>query len=211
MRYCEIATITVPVGTTRSGSGLSDALGGIADFVNAEGAGGTLLGCWMSEFGPQNKILVMRGFESHEELFAERCRVLMSPEPFLPAARLASLKLEAFAQFPSLPPIQPGDPGPVYEFRTYVLKIGGLAPTLAAWEKGVPARAALSPLVTAMYALDGEPRFVHIWAYRNLEERRSIRAEAFRSGVWPATGAPEWLTSDLRSEVYMPTSISNLR
>jgi hypothetical protein len=61
-----------------------------------------------------------------------------------------------------------------------------------------------------MHSLDGEPRFVHVWAYRDLAERERIRAQAFETGVWPAPGAPALLSENLRTELYIPTALSKL-
>ena len=41
---------------------------------------------------------------------------------------MTRLKLETYAPFPDLPPVEPGAFGPVYEIRSYVLKTGGLCP-----------------------------------------------------------------------------------
>jgi hypothetical protein len=212
MQFFELATLTVPVGTvSASGAGTAAAMAAIDGFVGASEARGELMGAWISELGPQNRIVLLRAFDVRIALDAERQRVLMSSNPFGLGSLLTALRLESFAGFPDLPPVAPGDFGPVYEFRTYLLKIGGLAPTLAAWNKGVPDRVVLSPLVGVMYALDGEPRFMHVWAYRSFEERTEIRTQAVRQGVWPAKGAPEWLTTELKSEIWMPTSLSKLK
>ena len=210
--FFELATLSMPIGVvSRSGKGTQAAMDAIAGYLDEPGRRGRLLACWVSELSPQNQILVLRGFTGREDLEAERHQVLMSRDPFGLGSTLVGLKVESFAQFPGFPPVQPGDFGPYYEMRTYRLKIGGLEPTIAAWQAGVPARVALSPLVNVMYALDGAPRFVHVWAYRTLDERMEIRAEAVRLGVWPAKGAPQWLTPDLTSELYMPTALSPLQ
>jgi hypothetical protein len=211
VQACELVTLTLRAGILRNPARLAQATGSITGFVEASPPGGNLLGCWVSEFGPQNRVLLLRTFDSLEAMQAERLRVLDSADPFVPAEMLAGIAFESFRQFPFLPPITPGSPGPYFEFRTYVLKIGGLAPTIAAWEKGVPPRVKLSPLVTAMHSLDGEPRFIHVWAYRTLAERERIREEAFATGAWPSPGAPAFLTENLRTELWMPTVISKLR
>jgi hypothetical protein len=212
MRFLELATLSVPTGTLFGPSAETAAvMDAIAGFVDHADARGRLLGCWISELAQQNRILLLRDFETRDALESERRRVLMSSDPFGCGKILVSLSLESYAQFPFLPPVQPGEFGPVYEFRSYVLKTGGLAPTLAAWEAGLPARAEMSPLINAMYALDGVPRFIHIWAYRSLEQRTEIRAEAARRQLWPAKGALEWLSPDLKAEVYLPTSLSPLK
>jgi hypothetical protein len=211
MQACELVTLTLRPGNLRDPAAFAQALDGIAGFVAGSPAGDTLLGCWTAEFGPQNRILLLRAFASPEALFAERMRVLRCAEPFVPATMLHALSFESFVPFEGLPPVAPGAFGPYYEFRTYVLKTGGLAPTMAAWAQAIPARSQLSPLVAAMHSLDGEPRFIHVWGYRDLAERERIRAEAFASGVWPAPGAPGLLTENLRTELYLPTRISRLR
>ncbi|MGG5822080.1 NIPSNAP family protein [Falsiroseomonas sp. HW251] len=211
MQACELVTLTLRSGNLRNPARLAQALDAIAGFVAASPAGDNLLGSWINEFGPQNRILLLRTYASLDAMLAERLRVLESASPFVPAEMLAGIAFESFRQFPFLPPIAPGAPGPYYEFRTYVLKIGGLAPTIAAWEKGVPPRVKLSPLVTAMHSLDGEPRFIHVWAYRTLADRERLREEAFATGAWPAPGAPGLLSENLRTELWIPTAISKLR
>jgi hypothetical protein len=205
MSALELVTLTLRQGNLRNPEKLSQALNSIAAF-----SGDSLLGSWITEFGPQNRITLLRRFATAEAMLAERLRVLRAGDPFLPAEMLAAISLESFAPFPAAPPLPPGDYGPYYEFRTYVLKIGGLARTMEAWAGTIPKRTQLSPLVTAMHALDGEPRFIHIWAYRSLAERERIRAEAFATGAWPAPGAPALLSENLRSELYTPTRISKL-
>lgn len=71
--------------------------------------------------------------------------------------------MASFALFPFLPAVEPGRRGAVYEFRTYLLKPGGLAPTLAGCRAAnAPARDYTAHLVTGLYALDGAPRIAHI-------------------------------------------------
>jgi hypothetical protein len=211
MLACELVTLTLRPGNQRNPARMQAALDSIAAFVAAAPAGDNLLGCWTAEIGPQNRILLLRTYDGLAAMHAERLRVLHLPAPFLPAEMLAGLAFDSFVQFPFLPPIAPGAPGPYYEFRTYALKPGGLAPTIAAWEGTIPARTRLSPLVTAMHAIDGEPRFIHVWAYPDLAARERIRAEAFATGAWPAPGAPAQLTENTRNDLWTPTAISKLR
>ena len=205
MPIYELVTLTLRSGTVRNPARFAEVQASITAFI-----GGATLGCFLAEFGPQNRVTMLREFESIEAVFAERQRVLRHAEPFVPAALLTGMNFETFVQFPGLPPIRPGAHGPYYEFRTYVMKTGGLAPTIAAWQGAIPGRAKLSPLITVMHSLDGEPRFVHVWGYRDLAQREAIRAEAFASGVWPAPGAPCWLTENLKTELFTPTAISRL-
>jgi hypothetical protein len=178
--------------------------------VKAPEAKGMLLGCWTSEIGVLNEIFVLRGFPDEIELQVERQRALDTTNPFGAGDDIARLHFDSYAPFPFLPPVKPGKLGKVYEIRTYKLKPGGVPATIAAWEAAVPERVKLSPLVIAMHALDGPPRFTHIWPFASLDARASVRADSVAKGIWPPKGGPEWLTGEMHSTIALPTAISPL-
>ena len=200
----EIATLTVKLGTA------AKAVSGIGEYVKAPEAAGTLLGCWSSEIGELNQLLVLRSFDSHDAWRNERERTLRTTNPFNAGDAIAQLDFDTYAPFPFLPPVTPGKYGSVYEIRTYRLKHGGVPHTIAAWEAAMPERGKLSPLSIAMYSLDGPPRFTHIWPFASLDARAAVRADSVAKGVWPPRGGPDWLTGDMRSIVALPTAISPL-
>ncbi|WP_377830828.1 NIPSNAP family protein (plasmid) [Bradyrhizobium lupini] len=200
----EIATLTVKLGTA------AKAVAGIGEYVGASEAKGTLLGCWASEISELNQLLVLRSFADREAWCSERERALRTSNPFNAGEAIRQMNFDTYVPFPFLPPAVPGKYGSVYEIRTYRLKHGGVAPTIAAWEAGIPARVKLSPLSIAMYSLDGPPRFTHIWPFASLDARAAVRAESVAKGIWPPKGGPDWLTGDMRSIVALPTAISPL-
>ncbi|MCW2085732.1 UNVERIFIED_ORG: hypothetical protein M2193_007907 [Bradyrhizobium japonicum] len=200
----EIATLTVKLGTA------AKAVAGIGDYVGAPEAKGTLLGCWANEIGELNQLLVLRSFGDHEAYRGERERALRTANPFNAGEAIAQMSFDTYVPFPFLPPVVPGKYGSVYEIRTYRLKHGGVPPTIAAWEAAKPERGKLSPLSIAMYALDGPPRFTHIWPFASLDARAAVRAESVARGVWPPKGGPDWLTGEMRSIIALPTAISPL-
>jgi hypothetical protein len=107
--------------------------------------------------------------------------------------------------------VRPAKLGRWYEFRSYSLRQGTLAETMAAWQEAVPARHALSPLVGAFTALDGpQPRFLNVWAYESLDERARVRAEAVQKGLWPPKGGPANLVK-MESTVCAPVAFSPLQ
>ncbi|TCR65712.1 NIPSNAP family protein [Bosea sp. BK604] len=203
--FYEVATLTTSVSHTLL------AVPGVEAYLTTSDARGKLVGCWRSEFGPQNRLIVLREFATRADLDSERQRGLLSSNPFGCGQYLLGLSMESHAPFPNLPPVPAGQIGPIYEFRSYILKTAGLPETLEAWSEMLPKRTKLSPLVIAMYALDGAPRFTHIWAYPGWNERMDIRAEALRQSVWPPRSAPHTLTPAMVSEVYLPTEISPLQ
>ena len=182
----------------------------IAAYAAESGAGGRLLGCWFSDIGDLNNIAVLRGFADDAELLRERDRTLRSSNPFGCGDLMTSLKLEAYAPFPNLPPVEPGSFGPVYEIRSYILKTGGLSPTFEGWAEKLAARTELSRLTVALYGLDGRPRITHIWPYASVDERSRLRAEAVKRGTWPPKSAV-WLTTEMASTIYLPTTVSPLK
>src|SRR3954471_13321712 len=96
-RY-ELATLSVGMGTAPK------AAEAIAAYAAESGAGGRLLGCWVSDIGDLNTIAVLRGFADGAELAHERERTLRSPDPFGCGELAGELRLESYAPFPGLPP-----------------------------------------------------------------------------------------------------------
>jgi len=172
---------------------------------------GRLLGAWRSEIGTLFEIKVLRGFATSDALESERQRALLSPHPFGMQDRTMSLSMVRYARFPFLPEVEPGDRGGVYEFRTYHLKPGGLAPTLAAWEAAIaPARDYTRHLVSNLYALDGAPHITHIWGFESLAERATLRARHYADGSWPPQGGPQQI-AHATSTICLPEDFSPLR
>lgn len=202
-RY-ELAHLTIHVGSAPK------AAAAIAAYTSDPAARGRLLGCWLSELGALNQIAVLRGFADDAELAAERRRALASTDPFGCAEFATALSMDSYAPFPGMPEIETGAFGPIYEIRTYVMKLGGLPPTLDAWAEALPARRELSPLVIAMHTLDGPPRMTHIWPYPSLDARAAIRAESVKRGVWPPKNGPAWLSS-MQTSIYLPLEGSPLK
>ena len=200
-RY-ELATLSIAMGSAPK------VVEGIAAFTGAAEAGGTLLGCWMSDIGALNKIVVLRGFADDAALAADRARTLRASNPFGAGDFLTRLELDDYAPFPNLPPVETGAFGPAYEIRSYVLK-HGLLPTFEGWGEKLPARVGFSKLLIAMYALNGTPRITHIWPYASTNQRAEMRAESVKQGAWPPKSAV-WLTGEMQSEIFLPTTISPL-
>ena len=205
--YYELATLTLPFGTA------AQAAKNVETFA-AQGQG-ELLGCWFTDIGTLNQMVVLRGFHDLASLQAERQRTQLNASPFGCGDIFQSLEQHSYQGFPWMKPVRPsaesGIHGPVYEIRTYGIKPGGVQPTLDLWEQAVPAREKLSPCVVAMVALDGPLRFTNIWAYPSLDARSKARADSVAQGIWPPKGGPAWLTTAMTSTIAMPTAVSPLK
>jgi succinate dehydrogenase/fumarate reductase flavoprotein subunit len=207
--YYELATMTLPFGTA------GQAATNVQAFATAPEAQGELLGCWFTDIGVLNQMIVLRGFATLDALQAERERTQQSGSPFGCGEIFQTLEQHSYKGFSWMKPVRPsaesGITGPVYEIRTYGIKTGGVQPTIDLWEQYVPARDKLSPCVVAMVALDGPLRFTNIWAYDSLNARSQIRGEAVAQGIWPPKGGPAHLTTNMVSTIAMPTAVSPLK
>lgn len=211
--YYELATLTLPFGTTGQAATAVQAYA--QENALAHGGEGELLGCWFSDIGVLNQMIVLRGFATLTALAAERERTQKSANPLGCGDLFQSLEQHSYQGFPWMPAVRPssesGIQGPVYEIRTYGIKTGGVQATIDLWEQYVPARHALSPCVVAMVALDGPLRFTNIWAYRDVNERSQKRADAVAQGIWPPKGGPAHLTTQMVSTIALPTAVSPLK
>ncbi|MCA7951394.1 NIPSNAP family protein [Burkholderia seminalis] len=179
-------------------------------WVADAGAPGRLLGAWRTEIGELSRIVVLRGFDTTDELQHERNRALSAGQPFGIESASVRLTMESYALFPFLPEIEPRVFGGFYEIRRYWLKAGGIAPTISAWERAVgPAKDYTSHLVCNMYALDGPPRIAHIWGFPSLEERMALRKRHYAAGLWPPAGGPEQIER-ATSTIALPEAWSPL-
>ena len=203
--FYELTTLSCPLLSLHAASA------GARAFIDEDDAAGELLGCWRTEIGQLGRVLLLRGFETAEDLATERRRALLSVNPFNAGSLVTALSMDSYAPFPFLPPVQPGSFGGIYEFRTYQLKPGGLPPTLAGWEKAIqPAREYTSHLIINMYALDGPPRITHIWGFQSLEARAALRAKFYAAGLWQPQGGPEQII-EATSTIALPEDNSPLR
>lgn len=172
---------------------------------------GRLLGVWRSEIGDLFQVKLLRGFETLDALQKERLRALKALTPFGISDATIKVHIESYERFEFLPDIEPTMFGRFYEFRTYFLKPGGLAPTMVSWQEAIgPASEYTSHLVTILYALDGPPRITHIWGFSSLEERSALRAQHYAAGLWPPKGAPQQIAR-ATTMICVPEDYSPLR
>lgn len=203
MRY-EVATLNFQIGKVPA------ALDCIREAVNSPKRRGELLACWIAEIGDLNQVLIVSGYESDAYMIEDRDAMVLGGNPFGVGEFIASMSFDTYMQMPFLPALAAGAHGPFYEIRVYQFRPGGVAPTIALWQETIAARAALSPLLAAMYGIDGiVPRFMHIWPYKDLNSRQAVRAKATETKVWPPKGGHANLET-MSSRIYLPAPFSPL-
>lgn len=200
-RY-EVATLSFQIGKVPA------ALEHIRETVNGPARRGRFLACWVAEIGDLNQVMIISGYDNDAHLLDDRDRMILGGNPFGVAEFLTEMQLDTYVQMPFLDALQPGAHGPFYEVRVYRFKPGGVAPTIALWQENIGPRSKLSPVLAAMYGLDGlAPRFMHIWPYTDLKARHEIRAKATATKVWPPKGGHANLET-MSSRIYLPAAFS---
>jgi hypothetical protein len=95
----------------------------------------------------------------------------------------------------------------IYEFRTYNLVPGSLPEFLKRFGEAYEHRKAYSEM-SAFWYTDIGPlnQVIHVWPYKDLNERARIRGEALKGGKWPPK--VQEFCVDQMAEIYVPTSFS---
>ena len=167
---------------------------------------------WHTEVGPLNEIIHVWGYTD----LAERARIRAEAAKdanWPPKIRefVIDQDVEVVTPFPFIPDIKPDTVGPIFEIRRYSLTPGSLPGVMKRWEGSIGARAKLSPVVLAGGVEFGAAnRFIHIWAYKSMDQRLAIREQARKAGVWPPPGGGDELLAQT-NKIVMPSSFSPLQ
>ncbi len=145
---------------------------------------------WYTEIGPLNQVIHVWPYENVLERSKIRAEaVKMGIWPPKTAEFITDMKSEILEPLPYSPPLQPSNSGPYFEMRSYVLKPGATPQMAKRWGEHLPERIKLSPL-TGVFTSDigGLNQWVHIWAYKSLDQRADVRKKATAEGIWPPPG-----------------------
>jgi hypothetical protein len=143
---------------------------------------------WHTEIGPLNQVIHVWPYESLEERTRIRAEVAKDANwPPRNDGLILNMESEIFIPADFMRPMG-GDQslGNIYEMRSYTYQPGSMNEVLKRWAAAIPHREEFSPLAAGMYSeLGGLNKWVHIWPYKDLEERNRIRAEASKTPHWP--------------------------
>ena len=165
---------------------------------------------WHTEIGPLNQVIHVWPYESVEERNSIREDAGKDPNwpPKNDPDMYVSINSEIFNPAPFMRPLG-GDQalGSIYEMRSYTYQVGSINKVIDIWADAVPAREEFSPLAAAMYTdVGGLNKWVHIWAYEDLDQRKNVRAEASKTSTWPPP-TREFLVSQ-ETKIMVPSSFS---
>jgi hypothetical protein len=165
---------------------------------------------WHTEFGPLNRVIHVWPYDS----LADRDRIreaAMSPGLWPPPGHdhYVTQESKILTLAPFSPPLVEAKLGDLYEIRTYTLKVGAMPEMLKVWAEYLDARLKFSPLAGVwISALGPLNQFIHVWPYKDLNERARIREEARLSGKWPPPTTPFLLKQE--SVIAIPAAFSPL-
>jgi hypothetical protein len=174
---------------------------------------------WHTEIGPLNQIIHVWPYKDLVEREKIRNAAVAGGNwPPKIGEFLVNMRSEIFIPFAFSPEIKPGKMGPYFEMRTYTFAPGELGKVQKVWEKALPERVKISPLVGVWYSeLGGLNRFTHIWAYPSLDARNETREKATATGAWPPSayakreGMADALLVAQENKIVMPSAFSPLQ
>ncbi|HEX2172006.1 MAG TPA: NIPSNAP family protein [Dehalococcoidia bacterium] len=164
-----------------------------------------------TEIGPLNQIIHIWEYENLEErgrIREEAIRQKIWP----PKASefILNMQSEIMLPAPFMQPIKPAEIGPIFEWRTYTYQPGAMPKVLERWAQSVPDRIKVSPLAACWYSeLGSLNRFIHVWAYRDLNDRTERRAKGMELPNWPPQ-TREWLVAQ-ENKIVVPADFSPLK
>jgi hypothetical protein len=168
---------------------------------------------WHTEVGPLNEITHVWTYDTFEQRTATRAEAVKTGVwPPKIGEFVVSMQSEIFIPAAFSPPLEPREVGPLFEIRSYTLAPGAIPGMIERWATKIDERMKLSPLVGAWYSeFGGLNKWVHIWAYKDANERQRIRSDAIARGIWPPGGGGPGLILKQENKLVMPASFSPLR
>lgn len=140
-----------------------------------------------TEFGPLNQIIHIWPYEdaAHREKVRAEARVPGKCPPPIQEF-IVSMDSWILNRAPFMKPLGQRQLGSIYEMRMYTMRPGAMPEVLKRWGEKIEEREKFSPLAACWYTETGPLNlFIHVWAYKDMAQRNSVRDEARASGKWP--------------------------
>ena len=165
---------------------------------------------WHTDIGPLNQVIHVWPYESVDERNAIRAEASQDPDwpPKNPPEMYVSLSSDIYIPAPFMRPMGGGQElGNIYEMRIYTYKNGSMPEVVKRWGAAIPHREEYSPCAAAMYSdLGSLNKWMHVWPYKDMEDRNKVRAEASQNEHWPPP-TREFLLSQ-ENKMLIPSAFS---
>ena len=142
---------------------------------------------WHSTLGPLHQVIHVWPYQSLAHRQECRAKALATGKwPAKVQHLMLKRENEIVTPAPFMRELTPGTYGPIYEWRSY---------TTWTWKEGlflervgavIVEREKHSPLIAYWRGeIGSQNHLIHVWAYKSMDERARVRAEALTSGTWP--------------------------
>jgi hypothetical protein len=176
---------------------------------------GKLEGAWTTEFGTLNQYVHLWSYPSFEERTHLRGELAKNADWGAYTAQIRPFILAQENKLLSavLPVQPPADGGHMYELRWYRTQTGKAGEWLNHFKAIMPTREKYSRRVGLWQTEMGQlNEVVHLWAYRDLNDRVATRAKVAQDPEWQAfLGKATPLLAHMQSTILVPTAVSPMR
>jgi len=176
---------------------------------------GVLNGAWTTEIGTLNRFVSLWRYE--DAAHRNRAQALRESDNSWSSYRASVQAVLAARSQRTLTPLLPGkergDGYRLYELRTYDVLPGRLSEYIGYMREAIEDREMRSPNFGFWSLAEGNPdKFLHLWAYRDFNDRLEIRRAALSDPSWQTylAGALP-IVRRQRSFLMLPTAFSPLR
>jgi hypothetical protein len=161
-----------------------------------------------TEVGPLNHIIHLWPYDDLQH----RTRVRSQPIPNWPPKIqefIVEMESKIVNAAPFCPAFTPRQHGNLYDVRTYTMLPGVTQQVVERWAERIEGRVRLSPLAAAGHTELGPlNQWIHIWAYKDANERARIREESRKDGSWPPATRGMFIKQE--NMLVVPASFSPL-
>ena len=177
---------------------------------------GKFEGGWTTEFGTLNQYVHLWGFadlNERERLRGELAKNEAWNKEYLPISRPMMLAQENKILKPVVPMTPPSYSGNIYELRWYRAHVGKAGEWLELFKAVLPTRDKYTRRVGLWQSESGQlNEVVHMWVYKDLNDRAASRAKMAGDPAWQAFIAKSpALLQQMQSIVLVPVPHSPLR
>ena len=168
-------------------------------------------GLWHTDIGPLNQVIHIWPYDSIQHRVDVRAKAAADGAwPPNTGEFIDNMKSEILIPAPFMTPLSERNIGPIYEMRIYTYAPGDIAKVFDAWGKAIAEREKYSPLVGCWTTELGDlNKFIHMWAYKSLDERARVREESRASGAWPPPSGVSPLKQE--NKILIPAECSPMQ
>ncbi len=195
--------------------GVPDTLKAFAACIEKRQELSPLVGFWYTEVGPLNQIVHIWKYNDanhRAEVRAEAVKHDWWPPRIRPYLLRQHVELCIPWNYSPMP--EPGEHGPYYEMRSYMIQPGFMPQCKERWRQAINERMERSPMSVVMETDIGDAsKIIHIWPYKSLDERQVIRDKALADGLWPPAPRPgdELEVQTQENKIMLPAPFSPMR